>query len=353
MTILARLAHDRVTLQCDLCTPPVLTIDTLEGLRRSGWTTGEGEGSLDACPNCSVRIAPRNRVVRGDRTPVVPDPSRLPNLVVVGATKAGTTSMHNYLAVHPEISASAEKEMRFFQDPRCSEWIGEYQAHFATGTRFRLESTPFYSKAPCYPGVVGRMADLVPDARIIYLVRDPVDRIIAEYVELVQWNAASRSIEEELADPDEPTNGLVASSRYATQLSLYLERFAKSQVLVLDLADLATDLSAAMDRVFTFLDLAPLSLPAEEYGRFNTLEEKRALPGWLMALRRGPLVRAVRRLPAGPRLFVSQAAWRRTGALIERPVLSEATEAALRESLQPEVDRLRALTGMEFATWSL
>lgn len=351
MTTLARLAHDLVTMQCDLCVPPVLTINTLDGLRRSGWTLGD-DGSLDACPNCSVRVAPRNRVARGDRTPVVPDPARLPNVVVVGATKAGTTSMHNYLAAHPQINASAEKEMRFFQDPRCREWIGEYQDQFATGTRYRLESTPFYSKSPCYPGVVERMADLVPDARIIYLVRDPVDRIIAEYVELMQWNAAPRSIEEELADPDEPTNGLVASSRYATQLSAYLEHFPKSQVLVLDLADLATDLSAAMDRVFTFLDLEPLSLPAEEYGRFNTLDEKRALPGWVMALRRGPLVRAVRRLPAGPRLLAGKVAWRRTGALIERPVLSEATETALRASLQPEVDRLRALTGLELSTWS-
>lgn len=351
--ILATLAHELVSLQCDVCAPPVLTINTLDGLRRTGWTLEADGAGLDSCPNCSVRIAPRHRVRRGDPTPVEPDPSRLPNVVVVGATKAGTTSMHNYLAVHPEVSASAEKELRFFQDPRCRDWVGSYQAHFATGTRYRLESTPFYTKSPCYPGVVERMAALVPDAHIIYLVRDPVDRILAEHVEMLQWNASSRPLDEELADPDEPTSPLVASSRYATQLELYLERYPRERVLVVDLADLATDLVAAMARVFAFLGLDAPDLTADEYGRFNTRDEKRALPPWLMALRRGPLVRAARRLPAGPRQLATRLAWRRTGGLIELPALTPELEEGLRASLKPEVARLRELTGQEFPTWSL
>ena len=61
--------------------------------------------------------------------------------------------------------------------------------------------------------------------------------------------------------------------------------------------------------------------------------------------------RAVRRLPAARRL--AHLAWRRTGEKIERPQLGPATEAALRAELRPEVDRLRALTGQSFATWSL
>ena len=203
----------------------------------------------DACPNCTVRVAPRHRVRRGDATPQQPDPERLPNVVVVGATKAGTTSMHAYLAVHPEIAASEEKEMRFFTDPDCRDWVGAYQERFAPGTRYRLESTPFYSKAPCYPGVVERMAALVPDARIIYLVRDPIDRIVAEHVEMVAWNSAERPLDEELADPGEPTSPLVASSRYATQLEPYLEAFGKDRVLVVDLADLGADVDATMARV--------------------------------------------------------------------------------------------------------
>lgn len=349
--LLTPLAHGRVSMQCDLCVPPVLTIASPAWLRRTGWTLAADGGPVDACPNCTVRIAPRHRVRRGDATPVVPDPARLPNVLVVGATKAGTTSMHSYLAVHPEIAASEEKEMRFFTDPDCRDWVGAYQERFAPGTRYRLESTPFYSKAPCYPGVVDRMADLVPDARIIYLVRDPVDRIIAEHVEMVAWNSAEHPLDDELADPAEPTSPLVASSRYATQLEPYLEAFGKDRVLVVDLADLGADVDATMGRVFDFLGLERPELSGDDWGRHNTAEEKRALPPWLMAIRRGPLVRVVRRLPAARR--VAHLAWRRTGERIERPQLSPAVEAALRAELQPEVDRLRELTGQSFASWSL
>jgi len=354
MTVLAELADGLVSQQCDVCVPPVLTVNTIDGLRRTGWSLRSDGKELDACPNCTVRVAPRMRRPRADAVPVSPDPDRLPNLLVVGATKAGTTSMHNYLAVHPEIEVSAEKEMRFFTDPDCRAWVGRYQEHFATGTRYRAESTPFYSKTPAFPGVVDRMADLVPDARIIYLVRDPVDRIVAEFVEQVQWNAASGELADVLADPLEPTNALVASSRYGSQLDDYLRRFPRDRVLVLDLADLAEDVVATMGRVFAFLGLeVPADLSPETLTRHNTLEEKVALPPWLMAVRRGPLVRAWRRLPERPRHLVSHLAWRRTGAKVARPTLDEDTLAKLREALRPEVERLRELTGQAYAGWSL
>jgi hypothetical protein len=353
MTTLAQLADGLVSMQCDLCVPPVLTVGTPAWMGRIGWSLRSDGESLDACPNCSVRVAPRNRVARGDGVPVEPDPSRMPNVIVVGAMKAGTTSMHNYLAAHPEIEVSWEKEMRFFTDPACRSWIGAYQDHFRPGTRYRAESTPYYTKYPCFPGVVDRMADLVPEARIIYLVRDPIGRALAEYVEQVKWKATDRTAAEEFADPHEPTNALVASSRYATQLEEFFRRFGREQVLVLDLADLAEDVAAAMNRTFAFLDLEPLDLSSEDYGRYNTREDKRALPGWLLALRRGPLVRAARRLPAGPRKWVTHLAWRRTGAQIEPPQLDERTLAGLRDALAPEVSRLRELTGQSFPTWTL
>jgi hypothetical protein len=353
MTVLAQLADGLVSVQCDLCVPPVLTVGTPAWMRQIGWSLRSDGQPLDVCPNCAVRVAPRNRVARGDAVPVEPDPARMPNLIVVGAMKAGTTSMHNYLAAHPEIATSREKEMRFFTDPACRSWIGAYQDHFEPGTRYRAESTPYYTKSPCFPGVVDRMADLVPDARLLYLVRDPVDRAIAEYVEQLKWKATGRTAGEEFADPLEPTNALVASSRYATQLEDFLRRFDRDRIMVVDLADLGEDVVGAMKRVFDFLDLDPLDLTAEEYGRHNTHEDKRALPDWLLALRRGPLVRAARRLPTAPRKWITHLAWRRTGARIEPPQLDERTLAGLRDALAPEVTRLRELTSQAFATWSL
>lgn len=353
MTVLAELGRGLRSVQCDLCVPPVLTSNTVPDLRRTGWALREDGGPWDVCPVCAVRTAPRDRSPRGDRTPVSPDPGRLPNVVVVGATKAGTTSMHQYLGQHPDIGVPAEKEMRFFTDPDCRDWLGTYQACFPAGTAYRLESTPFYTKSPVFPGVVDRMAELVPDARVIYLVRDPLERIVAEYAEQMQWWAATRSLEEELADPDEPGNWLVASSRYATQLREYLRRFDRDQIMVIDQADLAADAVHVLGRVLDFLDLPPLAQGAAQLSLHNTREDKKSYPPWVRALWRGPVVRTLRRLPEGWRSHLSTLAWQRLRTAVRVPELGEREALALRGVLGPEVAALRELTGQEYATWTL
>lgn len=353
MTTLAPLSDGLLTMQCDICVPPNLTVNTPAELLRTGWELRSSNRELDACPNCVVHLGARDRQARGDASPTEPDAEKLPNIVVVGASKAGTTSMLNYLALHPEIAASTEKEMRFFQDPDHLKWVGIYQEHFAVGTRYRAEATPFYSSTPCFPGVVDRMADLVPDAKIIYLVRDPIDRIVAEYVEQLQWRAAGGSFDERLRSPGDPLNYLVASSRYATQLREYQRRFPADQITVIDLADLSADVVGVMRDVFDSLDLEWPAISQDDFIPLNTRGEKKMFPEWMFELRRGPIVRALHKLPQRPRQFLSDFAWRRLRASVERPELSEENRRLLAEVLAPEVADLRQMTGLSFSTWSL
>lgn len=353
MTVLARLTDGRVSIQCDLCIPPNLTTNTPAELRRTHWALRELGEQLDACSNCAAHISVRDRRARRDPVPVEPDADRLPTLVIIGAAKAGTTSMLNYLDVHPEVAVSREKEMRFFQDPDYLSWVGLYQEHFPTGTRHRAEASPAYAKSPCNPGVVDRMADLVPDAKILYLVRDPIDRVVAEYVEELQWLAAGGTLDERVADADLLDNSLVASSRYATQLKEYRRRFSPDQIMVVDLADLSADVVGVMGGVFDFLGLERPSMSHEDFGRHNTREDKRMFPDWVMRLRRGPLVRTYHRIPERPRRFISDLAWRRFRAPVERPELGDESRRILEKVLAPEVAELRVLTGQPFATWSL
>lgn len=353
MTVLAELAHGRITIQCDLCVPPVVTVNSPSDLRRTGWTLRVDGEVFDTCPNCRAWVLPADRKPRHDPEPVRPDPQRLPNVIVVGAMKAGTTSMHNYLDLHPEITVSIDKEARFFQDPDLLDWVGIYQRNFTPGTRYRAESTPIYSKFPVCPGVVDRMADLVPDARIIYMVRDPIDRIVAEHVEQMQWNAATRTLDAELAEPDEPTNSLVASSRYATQLALYQARFGKDRVMVIDLADLGADTAGTMSEVFEFLGLDSPDLDADDFRTFNARDDKGTYPAWSWRIRHSSIGRAVNMLPAGLRLRATSTFWRVLRKPVQVPEMHPETRAHLRAHLQPEIDALRATTGKAFATWSL
>lgn len=357
MTVLSRFGRDGqadlLSIQCDLCVPPVLSSSTEAEMRDLGWLLAADGHPFDVCPWCDLSVPRRERQRRGDPEPVAADPSHLPNLIVVGAAKAGTTSLHNYLDLHPDIVMSRDKEMRYFTDPDCRTWIGRYQGYFPAGTRYRGESTPQYTKWPLFPGVTDRIADLAPDARLVYLVRDPVDRAVAEYVEEATWGVMSGDVDEHLRDADAPHNRLVAPSRYATQLRELRRRMDADRILVVDLAELADRPAEAMARVFAFLGLPPVELDDEALRPRNAWGDKGTHPAWYRALRRPALIRLAHRLPTGRleelRAFVS----RRISRPVARPEPSEETVARLRTLLAPEVADLREMTGLPLADWSV
>ena len=357
MTVLSRFAREgrdeQLSLECDVCIPPVLSSSTEPEMRKLGWLLAADGHPFDVCPWCDLRVPQRERRRRGDVAPVEPDPARLPNLVVVGAAKAGTTSLHNYLDLHPDITMSEDKEMRFFTDPDCRSWIGQYQDYFKADTRYRGESTPQYTKWPLFPGVADRLAELAPDARLVYLVRDPIDRLVAEYVEEATWGVMTGDLEEHLVDLEATSNPLVAPSRYATQLRELRRRFGADRILVVDLDTLAGDPAASMAEVFGFLGLPPVDLDEEALRPQNAWGSKGALPGWYQALRRPALIRLMHRLPTGQLSRLRAFVRGKVSKPVERPEPSAETLERLRAVLAPEVAELRETTGLPLAGWSL
>jgi hypothetical protein len=357
VTVLARFTRpgldDLLSLECDVCVPPVLSSSTEPEMRRLGWLLAVDGHPMDTCPWCVLSVPERERVRRGDAAPVAPDPERLPNLIVVGAAKAGTTSLHSYLDLHPDIVMSHDKEMRFFTDPDCRSWLGRYQDYFPAGTRYRGESTPQYTKWPLFPGVADRIAELAPDARLIYLVRDPVERSIAEYVEEATWSVMTGDVDEHLADADAPYNRLVAPSRYATQLRELRRRIDPEHILVVDLADLSDEPGKTLAAIFAFLDLPAIDLDEEALRPRNAWGFKGTHPAWYRALRRPALIRAVHRLPTERLERLRAFVRRRIARPVARPEPSEETLARVRAELAPEMADLRELTGLGFAGWSL
>ena len=113
-----------------------------------------------------------------------PSAATLPNLVIAGVTKGGTTSLFRYLAQHPEIHPSDVKELRYFQPLRYGgelEPLSQYAAHFAgrTGERYAMESTPgyFYGGRALAEG----LSETLPDVRVVVSLRDPVERCLSWY----------------------------------------------------------------------------------------------------------------------------------------------------------------------------
>jgi hypothetical protein len=167
----------------------------------------------------------------------------LPNAVVIGAMKSGTTALHRYLDAHPEVSMAQMKEANFFSGPATapsddeSRWwvagqwhrgVEWYATLFDPCARVRGETSPGYT-SPDHPEVAERMASVVPDARLVYLVRDPVDRAVSQYAHHQRDGAETRSMEQAILDPD---SQYLSRSRYHERLLPFLEHFAPQQIQV-------------------------------------------------------------------------------------------------------------------------
>lgn len=282
----------------------------------------------------------------------------LPNLIIIGAAKAGTTSLHYYLDQHPEIEMSTPKEPHFFGRGDWREQIEWYQSLFTVPAPVRGEASPSYSTYPVKRDVPRRIRELIPEAKLIYLVRDPVERLPAHYSQHVARGKETRSFERALTDSlregDDPANPYLAGSSYGTQVEQYLQHFPAEQLLVVDQADLAEDRLATLRGVFGFLGVAPdFSSPRfsdvlqtqSDQLRFNRIG-RRLKDSRLRHAIRARIPRSLRRAvmkPIAPLLSES----------VERPSPSPELTGALRDRLRPEAERLRELTGKPFNGWSV
>ncbi len=160
----------------------------------------------------------------------------LPNLVIIGAMKCGTTSLHHYLDQHPDVAMSRPKELNFFFGPADApgtataeqrpDWAQGnwhrgpfwYAAHFDPAATVRGEASPGYT-SPSHPQVAGRMAAVIPAAHLVYVVRDPVSRAVSQYWHHRREGSEQRDPADALLDPG---SQYVARGRYAERLAPFL-----------------------------------------------------------------------------------------------------------------------------------
>jgi hypothetical protein len=185
---------------------------------------------------------------------------KLPNLVVIGAMKCGTSALHRYLDLHPEIAMSEPKELNFFyglDGPSGDAWhpgnwhrgSAWYASHWPSAVPVRGESSPGYT-SPSHIGVAERMAALLPTAKLIYLVRDPVDRALSQYRHHVADGTEFRPPEEALLDP---ASQYVLRGRYFDRLKPFLEVFPRAQVAIVSREELLMERRTSLRSLFGFL----------------------------------------------------------------------------------------------------
>jgi hypothetical protein len=262
-----------------------------------------------------------------------------PELIVIGAQKCATTSLWRYLDVHPEISMASAKETNFFLWHH-DRGPGFYEGLFDSAARVRGESCPDYSVRPFSDEVAGRIARAVPEARLIYLVRDPVERVVSHWMHAASLGRDPLPFAESVASEEFPVSEYVLRSRYWWQLEPFLERFPDERVRVVIQEDLAADPVATMRRLYEYAGVDPNAASADQIGtRFHASEEKRRPPRLARALLMpGAHMNALPPSPRRARLLA--AITRRAGRPIARPVPRPADRARIAALVDEDVAAL-------------
>jgi hypothetical protein len=208
----------------------------------------------------------------------------LPDFLIIGAQKSGTSSLYRYLAQHPQVRESVLKEVHYFDgglDAGVDTYaLGEswYRAHFPLGRDMApgqkaFEASPLYL---VHPLAAERIAGLLPRVKLVAILRNPTDRALSHYFHNVRNNALRRFKEDlppgEAMDAEEARlAGVLARGdykseayraytyktrgRYLEQLERYLARFPRENLLVLRAEGLFEDPSGLMARLLDFLEL--------------------------------------------------------------------------------------------------
>lgn len=289
----------------------------------------------------------------------------LPNFIVIGAAKAGTTALYWYLADHPAVFMSPVKETNYFAygrdaqgrllygDPSHHRFPitsrGEYEHLFAeAGAAAAVgEASPIYLECP---QAAGRIRAALPEARLICVLRHPVDRAYSDY----QMYLRSRG--ERL----DPVRDLTAQAewaradshwmrigRYHGQLARYFELFPRGQIRVLLLDDFRPSPLGAMQGLYGFLGVDPAFVPD-----FDTPHNVGGMPAnrWLEGIFSSGAIRSAL-APWIPKRAANWVRRVRTRNMRQVPPLPVALREELTGHFQDDIARTSTLIGRDLDHW--
>ncbi|MGH9027188.1 MAG: sulfotransferase family protein [Acidimicrobiia bacterium] len=277
---------------------------------------------------------------------------RLPNFFVIGAMKAGTSALWLSLRAHPQVYMPDVKEFHFFSNPdQLARGVAWYSQHFAAAGDARAvgEASTNYTKYPRRAGTPKNIATVIPDAKLIYVVREPISRIRSHYLHVVHRYGERRPLRDAIWSEPEYVN----VSRYRMQIDQYLEQFDRSQLLVITSDALRRERANTLQQVFAFLEIE-LSLAATDATSDEHLSENKRVDRPLTSkFRRWRGYDLARRLaPAPVKRWGRGVAQRKVTTAVDDSVPDD-LRRELVSVLRDDVAGLRPFLGPSFDGWGI
>jgi hypothetical protein len=274
---------------------------------------------------------------------------RLPDFLIIGTMKSGTTSLYNWLGGQPEIFVPEVKEPSFFslEDvwERGLSWYGSLFAAAGPG-QILGEASVSYTRPEYSRPAAARISQTIPRVRLIYLLRHPVERIRSHYRHQLQRGRERRPFLEAISRPG---NAYASQSLYYTCLEPFIERFAREQISIIRLEDLISPPVPGWRAVLEHVGIehrpAPLSV-------HNVTGQKARFTRTMLWLWERGLISGLVRMPRPFRRFGKRLLLKRDATYLRR--LDESGGPVPEELTTPvweDVARLEEWMGRDLPLW--
>lgn len=272
-----------------------------------------------------------------------------PTFIIIGAARSGTTSLFNYLEEHPEVFMSQIKEINYFSNPiynkKGDDW---YLSHFENSKMKAIgEASTSYTVAHELPNIPQKIFDTLGSIKLIYILRDPIDRLISHYTHRVHRCL----INDPLSDVIKSNDPMLKQGCYNFQIEQFLKCFPRENLHILTVSELKDDPSNTVNKLYEFLDLTPnLYQPdlTKKHNNSDTSTRKNMFGRCVFGLYRKFIEQ--RRIPYRIKGVVLKLA--EIGAKkIEKPKLNEEQLNALVEYYKADLDQLSKNYGVDTSKW--
>lgn len=277
---------------------------------------------------------------------------RLPNFLVIGAMKGGTTALFKLLCTRPDVYMPSLKEPDFFAiEGVWRNGIDWYANLFRdAGSALAVgEASTSYSKCTEFPGVAERIAKVLPNVRLIYVLRHPVERAVSMYHHNVLMRRETAPIDEALR-----TRPMyLDASLYGMQLKQYFDVFDRSQVLVVKSEELRAMPQETVDSVAAFLGLPLGHIYPSDGVHYATSSRRKETAISLAISRSSWYPKLASMVPAAVRRGARDLLTRKAPADLVTAKPTQATLDYLVEAIRPDLEELKRMLGSTFEPWPL